>query len=112
MSAPLPISTPESQNIRNNQRMIARSLLAALESLTAFDDFIQTIPSDPEALLDPPYGFTTDEAYAVRLWAQHAAAYAALFDQGGTLAAGDAGALADLTRKSAGVMVYVNQGVG
>jgi inactivated superfamily I helicase len=108
------IAVPPSQQrlaLDQNQRQIARTLLTALQNLPAFNDYITTISAGPpDALEAEPYLYTAEEAYAIRLWAQHAALYAALFDQGGTLSAGDATALSDLTRKSAGPPVYVNQG--
>jgi len=111
MSIPVPPSQ-QRQSLDMNQKQIARTLLPCLQNLTGFYAYIVTISAGPpDALEAEPYLYTADEAYAIRLWAQHAAAYATLFDAGGTLSAGEATALADLTRKSAGPPVYVNQGV-
>lgn len=102
--------TQERMNVERNQQQIARNLLLLVENLIAFDEFIKGVPSDPEALLEPPYEFTEDEAYALRLWAEKGALYAALLGAGGTLSAADATQLEDLSRRSAGVMLFVNQG--
>jgi hypothetical protein len=110
MSIPVPPSQ-QRQALDQNQKQIARTLLPCLQNLIGFNDFIVTIPAGPpDALEAEPYLYTADEADAIRLWAQHATAYALLFAAGGVLATGDATALADLTRKSAGPPVYVNQG--
>lgn len=106
MSIPLPPSQ-ERQSLDQNQKQIAKNLLTLVENLIAFNEFVKGIPSDPEALTEAPYGYTADQAYALRLWAEKAQAYADLFDDGGTF---DAGPFEELTRRSAGVIVFQPSG--
>ena len=106
------IAAPPSQeraSIEANQRQIARTLLPALENLTAFNSFIATF-TDAQ-LAAEPYLYDPDEIYALRRFGELGAAYAAIFGAGGTMSAADGDLLDELTRKSAGAPVYVNQGV-
>jgi hypothetical protein len=99
-------------SLDQNVKQIGRVLLPTIENLVAIKDYLATIPSAPtDALEEEPFNYTADEAYALRLWAQHAAVYATIFSAGGSLSAGDATTLAQLTRRLTGSTVLVNQGV-
>lgn len=108
MSVPVP-PTFDRQNLDANQRTIARSLLTVVENLEGFNAFISTFAG--AALEEPPYNYTADEAYALRRFAEVGAAYAALFEEGGTLSPADATLLGELTHKSAGAVVFSSTGM-
>lgn len=107
MSFPAPPSQQRTA-LDQNQKQIARTLLPTLENLTSFADFLATL-TDAQ-LKGDPYNYDDDTLYALRSFAQQGAAYAAIFGAGGSLSATNAKLLADVTRRSAGPPVYVNQG--
>lgn len=107
MSVPLP-PTQERTNIDQNQRAIAREVLTVVSNLTAFNAWLATYTD--EVLLAPPYNYTADEVYALRRWGETGAAWATIFEEGGSLTAGDSSVLEEATRKSAGVVVYQTVG--
>jgi hypothetical protein len=108
MSIPVP-STFERQNLDANQRTIARSLLTVVENLAGFDAYIATFAG--AALEEPPYNYSVDEAYALQRFAQLGAAFAELFEAGGTLSAADATTLREVTQRSAGAVVFTSGGM-
>jgi hypothetical protein len=98
-----PIS-PERANIDQNQKTIARTVLTVVANLTAFNAWLATYTD--EVLLAEPYNYSADEVYALRRWGETGAVWADIFEEGGTLSAGDSSVLEEATRKSAGVVVY------
>ena len=106
MSVP---QTNERLSLDTNQRIIAKSLLTIVENLAGFDAFIATFAGT--SLEEPPYEYTADEAYALRRFAELGALFAGIFDTGGSLSAEEATTLREVTHRSAGAVVFVNQGM-
>ena len=103
MSIPVPVSQ-ERQSVDQNQRQIARATLTLVENLIAFNEFVSGFTD--QQLTDPPYGYTAEQIYSMRRYGETGAAWALIFSEGGTLAPADSDVFEEITRKSAGVIVY------
>src|SRR5262245_51484607 len=100
MSVP-PVMTQQRYQMDANAVGIASVMQSFRLNAMQFKTWLDTFTD--QQLQDPPYGYTVDETYALRLFAQLANQYALIGGDGGTMTATEATQLKELAARNAGM---------